>query len=412
MSDFEAFAEEIDGGMEYLEHHGILGQRWGKLNGPPYPLGSGDHSKRERRLAARAGIKVGGNSKKGSVEKLIGSKSPKKVMTEAEKRQAALDAAMKGDKKKIAKYMDYLSREELNEAENRARIKDNMTRQEPGEKKMSKAEMEKMEAMRSGDKEKVKQFADQMTYAELAEAMNKVNLTTQLNHVDPPPTLTDKINKVMTTVENARRWAETGISAYNTLAKVYNSTHPDSEGWPEINANTKMKQKELAVTEKLANQAKKDVQKAVADKEKSYKEQAKEALERQKTDYEMQKKMQEYVEADRAKDEKKAEKERQKEFSKMESEAYKENAKYDRAKAKEEKKRPKDEAPEVEEDKETTPVKETKLSDYDGPSFSDLFSDSYGDSMRDSWTKAKLKKIEDEESWSDYYEYAMRHSEE
>lgn len=408
MSDFEAFAEEIDGGMEYLEHHGILGQRWGKLNGPPYPLGSGDHSKRERRLAARAGIKVGGNSKKGSVEKLIGSKSPKKVMTEAEKRQAALDAAMKGDKKKIAKYMDYLSREELNEAENRARIKDNMTRQEPGEKKMSKAEMEKIEAMRSGDKEKVKQFADQMTYAELAEAMNKVNLTTQLNHVDPPPTLTDKINKVMTTVENARRWAETGISAYNTLAKVYNSTHPDSEGWPEINANTKMKQKELAVTEKLANQAKKDVQKAVADKEKSYKEQAKEALERQKTDYEMQKKMQEYVEADRAKDEKKA----KKEFSKIESEAYKENAKYDRAKAKEEKKRTKDEAPEVEEDKETTPVKETKLSDYDGPSFSDLFSDSYGDSMRDSWTKAKLKKIEDEESWSDYYEYAMRHSEE
>lgn len=23
---------------EYLEHHGILGQKWGKLNGPPYPL--------------------------------------------------------------------------------------------------------------------------------------------------------------------------------------------------------------------------------------------------------------------------------------------------------------------------------------------------------------------------------------
>lgn len=32
----------------YLQHHGILGQHWGKRNGPPYPLGGGDYSKPER----------------------------------------------------------------------------------------------------------------------------------------------------------------------------------------------------------------------------------------------------------------------------------------------------------------------------------------------------------------------------
>lgn len=32
-----------------LAHHGILGQKWGKRNGPPYPLGGGDYSQSEKR---------------------------------------------------------------------------------------------------------------------------------------------------------------------------------------------------------------------------------------------------------------------------------------------------------------------------------------------------------------------------
>lgn len=33
------------GGTDYVvSHHGILGQKWGKRNGPPYPLGGGDYS--------------------------------------------------------------------------------------------------------------------------------------------------------------------------------------------------------------------------------------------------------------------------------------------------------------------------------------------------------------------------------
>lgn len=34
---------------EYLAHHGILGQKWGKKNGPPYPLDSNQMSKAEKR---------------------------------------------------------------------------------------------------------------------------------------------------------------------------------------------------------------------------------------------------------------------------------------------------------------------------------------------------------------------------
>ena len=33
---------------DYLEHHGILGQKWGHRNGPPYPLDANDHSAAEK----------------------------------------------------------------------------------------------------------------------------------------------------------------------------------------------------------------------------------------------------------------------------------------------------------------------------------------------------------------------------
>lgn len=43
----------------YLAHHGILGQKWGRKNGPPYPLGSSDHSAAEKKAGWRKSLAEG-----------------------------------------------------------------------------------------------------------------------------------------------------------------------------------------------------------------------------------------------------------------------------------------------------------------------------------------------------------------
>lgn len=325
MSDFIAYAEDIEIGMAYLEHHQILGGKWGVMNGPPYPLGKGDHSASEKSAAKKAGIKVGSDSGKGSIENVEKKKSPvqnkpkkpKKELTPEEKREKALEAARSGDAKKIAKSMDQLSTEEVRDAVDRARYKNQLADENSKKEKMSKAEMDKQDAIRSGDKEKVKEYADKMSYQELAEAMNKVDLMQRLNYEPPPPSAMDKLKNVANKVDDFRQVAEKGIGAYNVAASIYNSTHKGGAQWPiiekKVNDN---KSKEQQITQNLMNQAMNDVNKNIQqaqqqNQQKSYKDRSDEQLRNAKIDYTNQQKFEKWKEKQEAKSKPKGEEDEQ-----------------------------------------------------------------------------------------------------
>lgn len=52
-----------------LTHHGILGQKWGNQNGPPYPLDENDHSAREEKAGWKKSLDKASKSYKKESEK-------------------------------------------------------------------------------------------------------------------------------------------------------------------------------------------------------------------------------------------------------------------------------------------------------------------------------------------------------
>lgn len=82
---------------DYLSHHGIQGQKWGKKNGPPYPLGSSDHSAAEKKAGWRKSLDNDGRSvSKRQLKKNI--KAKKEDVDYAQRSLNQAEAQLKGDR--------------------------------------------------------------------------------------------------------------------------------------------------------------------------------------------------------------------------------------------------------------------------------------------------------------------------
>lgn len=162
--------------IDYLSHHGILGQKWGKKNGPPYPLGQGDHSTSQVKAAKAAGISVGSSSDKGSIDNVETKKDTESRVETPEERKANKDKAVK-----------------------------------------------------SGDLKQIRKYRDDMTNNELKDAMDRIGLNKKLSDIDVPPSMLDRVEKVANTVDRVVTIAGKGIKAYNLVATVHNSLEKDPD---------------------------------------------------------------------------------------------------------------------------------------------------------------------------------------
>lgn len=64
---------------EELYHHGVKGMKWGVKNGPPYPLGVGDHNAREKKAGWRKSLNATSNKKDRSNKKRMSEDTKRKL---------------------------------------------------------------------------------------------------------------------------------------------------------------------------------------------------------------------------------------------------------------------------------------------------------------------------------------------
>lgn len=115
--------------QDFLEHHGVKGQSWGKKNGPPYPLSRGKdgkvtqtQKKKKQSLIARirADRQKKVKAKQKEKAKTNKAKEKKKEASENLSKEELREKLLKStDPKFIAKHLDLLETREIQDRINR-----------------------------------------------------------------------------------------------------------------------------------------------------------------------------------------------------------------------------------------------------------------------------------------------------
>lgn len=172
--------------MEELTHSGIKGQKWGVRNGPPYPL--------SRDISTGSHLKTTSSGKKsGGISAYLQTRKIKK------KKQAALEKARQ-------------------------------TKAENAQKKQTAEEhaAEVKKILESGDRNKIKSIASEVSYNDLNNALNKADLMAKLNAQTAPKTTWDKLDSTKNKLDKVIGYYQTGAKTWNVIAQLYNNKQPDA----------------------------------------------------------------------------------------------------------------------------------------------------------------------------------------
>lgn len=192
--------EGLDLFNDYLEHHGIMGMKWGVKNGPPYPLDANDHNASERRANWEQSLKKAGSALKKGAEGTGAfiKKTAQNTSAEIHRRNEASKAA------------------KVEKAENKRRAEEEQRNQD------------RRTAINTANVQYAENnFAD-MSEAEINEMLRRVDLKARVDRAagvgkEEKKSFVDTVDNIAYGVNKVSNWATTGINTYNTVAKVYNS---------------------------------------------------------------------------------------------------------------------------------------------------------------------------------------------
>lgn len=161
-----------------LSHHGILNQRWGVKNGPPYPLSRSQMSSAEKKA-----------QKKSKVSDILEKRRQKKEEDAAARRRA--EALRKAREAKAAKR---------------------------------DLEKEKERIMREGTAEELRSIKSELTSKEIEQVLKRLDLDRRIDEAIAKDRDRgwNAINHAMKKVGDVNNWISTGLNSYDNTVKVKN----------------------------------------------------------------------------------------------------------------------------------------------------------------------------------------------